>query len=130
MQQVKSRLMLSQEDHDIILSYLKRGWNTNTFNRQDAEELESEIKNAKIVKKEKLPEDVVRLDSIVVIREEDDSKMLEIKLVTPARADIKNRKISIMSPIGTALIGFRKGDKVSWKVPAGRKTFTILEVKN
>lgn len=130
MQQVKTRLMLSQEDHDIILSYLKRGWNNKTFNRQDAEELESEIRNAKVVKKEKLPEDVVRLDSVVVISEEDDNKLLELKVVTPARADIKNRKISIMSPIGTALIGFRKGDKVSWKVPAGRKTFTILEVKN
>ena len=37
---------------------------------------------------------------------------------------------SIMSPIGTALFGFRKGEKVSWRVPAGKKTFTILEVTN
>jgi regulator of nucleoside diphosphate kinase len=35
-----------------------------------------------------------------------------------------------MSPIGTALIGFRKGQQVKWKVPAGKKTFTIMNVQN
>lgn len=130
MQQVKTQLMLTQEDHDIILSYLKKGWSTSTFNRQDAEELEAEIRNARIVSKTDIPSDVVQLDSAVTIREEGNRKVIELTVVTPSKADIKNRKISIMSPIGTALIGFRKGNKVSWKVPAGRKTFTILEVKN
>lgn len=130
MQQVKTQLMLTQEDHDIILSYLKKGWSTSTFNRQDAEELEAEIRNARIVSKTDIPSDVVQLDSAVTIREEGNTKVIELTVVTPSKADIKNRKISIMSPIGTALIGFRKGNKVSWKVPAGRKTFTILEVKN
>jgi regulator of nucleoside diphosphate kinase len=51
-------------------------------------------------------------------------------LVAPDKADIKEKRISVMSPIGTALIGFRKGQKVKWQVPAGKKTFTILEVIN
>ena len=51
-------------------------------------------------------------------------------IVLPDKADIKERKISIMSPIGTALIGFRQGENVKWQVPSGKKTFTILEVNN
>jgi regulator of nucleoside diphosphate kinase len=35
-----------------------------------------------------------------------------------------------MAPIGMALIGFRKGQKVKWQVPAGKKTFTIVDVIN
>ena len=48
----------------------------------------------------------------------------------PDKADIKQRKISILSPIGTALIGFRQGENIRWQVPSGKKTFTILEVNN
>jgi len=51
-------------------------------------------------------------------------------LVTPDRANIKDRKISVMAPIGTALLGFRQGNKIKWKVPAGKKTFTIVNVTN
>jgi len=55
---------------------------------------------------------------------------MELMIVTPDRANIKEKKISIMAPIGTALIGFRQGQKVKWKVPSGNKMFTILEVSN
>jgi regulator of nucleoside diphosphate kinase len=50
--------------------------------------------------------------------------------VTPDKANIKEQKISIFAPIGTALIGFRRGQKINWQVPAGKKTFTIVEVSN
>jgi regulator of nucleoside diphosphate kinase len=55
---------------------------------------------------------------------------MELMIVLPDKANIKERKISIMSPVGTALIGFRQGENVKWQVPSGRKTFTILEVNN
>ena len=55
---------------------------------------------------------------------------MELKVVTPEKANIRQRLISIMSPVGTALIGFRKGQRVKWNVPGGKKVFTILEVRN
>ena len=130
MQKIKGRLMLAKEDYDIIMSYLRRGLRTITFNRRDAEELEGELKRAKVVAKEKLPDDVVRLNSTVTIKEEKENKVMEVMVVVPEKADIRQKKISIMSPIGTALIGFAKGHQVKWKVPAGNKTFTIMEVQN
>jgi len=100
------------------------------FDRRNAEELQSELKKAKIVEREEFPIDVVRLNSTVKIKAEDHDKIMEIILVTPDKADIKENKISIMAPVGTALIGFRQGQKVKWAVPGGKKTFTIVEVKN
>ena len=55
---------------------------------------------------------------------------MELILVTPDKADIKNRKVSVMAPVGAALIGFQQGNEVSWEVPSGKKKFTILEVIN
>lgn len=130
MQKIKNPLLLAKDDYDIIMHYVRRGLPTVTFNRQDAEELESELKKAKVVNKEELPDDVVRLNSKVTIKEEKENKIMELTVVTPEKANIKQRFISIMSPIGTALIGFRKGQQVKWKVPSGKKTFTIMEVRN
>jgi regulator of nucleoside diphosphate kinase len=130
MQQTRNRLLLTKDDYNIIMSYIRRGLPTITFNRHDAEELEIELKKAKVVDKEELPPDVVRLNSIVTIKEEKENKVMELTVVTPEKANIKQRLISIMSPIGTALIGFRKGQQVKWKVPAGKKTFTIMDVQN
>lgn len=130
MERKKKRLVLTKEDYKIIMHYLRSGLATVTFNRKDAETLESELKQARLVNDDQLPLDIVRLNSKVVIKEEKENKVLELTVVTPNKADIKQRLISIMSPIGTALIGFRKGERVKWKVPAGNKTFTILDVQN
>lgn len=130
MEKTKNRLVLAKEDYDIIMSCIRKGLPTITFNRRDAEELEKELKKARLVHKDELPQDVVRLNSTVVIKEAKENKEIELTVVVPEKANIKKRLISIMSPIGTALIGFRKGQQVRWKVPAGKKTFTIMNVQN
>lgn len=130
MQSVKEQLLLTKADYDTIMAYLKNGMTVATFNRHDAEELEMELKKAKVVGKEELPVDVVQLNSVVTIRDEKTTRVMIIKLVTPDKANIRERKISVLSPVGTALIGYRQGAKVSWQVPAGTKIFTILEVSN
>lgn len=130
MQKTNNRLVLAKQDYDVMMAYIRRGLPTITFNRQEAEELENELKRAKVVDKEKLPGDVVRLNSKVTIKEENENKIMELTVVTPEKANIKQRLVSVMSPIGTALIGFRKGQQVEWKVPSGNKTFTIMDVQN
>ena len=87
-----------------------------------------ELGRATIVKDEDLPADVIRLNSRVIVEEEVSKKKTEFKIVMPPFADISKRKISILTPMAAALIGFKKGDAVSWKMPAGLKSFKILEV--
>lgn len=128
MEAIKEQLILRKDDYELMMAYLKGNLDRNSFDRHNAEELEGELRKARLVEQDDFPGDVVRINSKVSIRDERDGKNIELTLVTPQKADIKQRKISILSPIGTALIGYRKGQKVQWKVPSGYKTFTILDV--
>lgn len=130
MKKLKNQLVLMKDDYNLLVTCLNYRSGRTTFDRQNAEDLLAELKKAKLVSKDEFPADVVRLNSTVRIKPEDKDYVMELMIVTPDKADIKERKISIMSPIGTALIGFRQGENVKWQVPSGKKTFTILEVNN
>jgi regulator of nucleoside diphosphate kinase len=129
MQKVKN-LLLSTGDYDTIHAMLKDTANKRCFSRHEAEELQEELKKATIVSRDMIPTDVVMLYSIVTIREKGSKKLRSFTIVPPAKADITKMKISVFSPMGTALLGYAKGEKVQWRVPAGLKTFIIVEVEN
>jgi regulator of nucleoside diphosphate kinase len=130
MKTINNSLILTKDDHNLLLSYLKGWWHNKTVDRRYAEALQGELKRAKLVETVDAPADVVRLNSKVIIKTAGKDEVMELTLVTPEQANIKEKRISIMAPIGTALIGFSKGQKVKWNVPAGKKTFTILDVIN
>lgn len=130
MKKATNQLILRKEDFALINSYLKNERSQRTFNKQEADDLQAELKKAKIVDKKDFPKDVVGIDSVVKIQTGTSGKKMMIKIVIPEKANIKENKISIMAPIGAALIGFHEGQKVKWKVPAGETTVTILEVIN
>jgi regulator of nucleoside diphosphate kinase len=130
MQTKKEQLLLVKQDYEQIMSGIKNGFGHQNVNRLDFEELTGELKKAVLVDKSELPPDVVRLNSFVTIKDEKEKKIIQVTVVMPDQANIKQRKISVLSPIGTALIGYRKGKKISWQVPAGKKTFLILDVNN
>lgn len=130
MQALNKQLILRKDDYNLLVSYLKSGLSNSMFNRQDAAELQTELKKATLVNTDDFPPDVVGLNSKVKIKSEGKKDILELMLVMPDKADIKKRKISIMAPIGTALLGFRQGQVVKWQVPSGKKKFTIIEVAN
>jgi regulator of nucleoside diphosphate kinase len=130
MKTMNKELILRTDDYKLLISYLNGRNGKTAFDRKNAEELHAELKKAKLVHKDEFPLDVVRINSTVKVRAEDKDEIMEFMLVTPDRANFKEGRISVMAPVGTALIGFRKGQKVKWRVPSGKKTFTILEVIN
>jgi regulator of nucleoside diphosphate kinase len=130
MKKINNRLVLRKDDYKLLISYLNGSHGKTAFDRRNAEDLQAELKKAKLVSDVDFPGDVVRLNSRVKIKAEDKDEVLELMIVTPEKANIKEKRISIMAPIGTALIGFREGQKVKWKVPAGNRTFTIVKVVN
>src|SRR5688572_26390656 len=111
MQQSISSLVLRKDDYDIIRSLLRNTDQKHSFDRKNVEELQLDLKKAKLVTPENFPPDVVRLNSRVKIKEENNDKILEFIVVTPDKANVKERRISVMAPIGAALIGFRKGQR-------------------
>ena len=126
----KSNLIIAYEDYETLNAYVKGLRMARNFDHKSAELLQGELKKAKLVKKHDLPNDVVRLNSRVRVKMGEKDKMIELMLVLPDKADLKDKKISVFAPIGTALLGFREGEKIKWDVPAGNKTFTIMKVIN
>ena len=122
--------MITHEDYAILNSYTRGITSAMDFDRSNAALLEAELKKAVIIKREKFPQDVVRLNSRVLVKEETKDKLIELVLVVPEKANILEKKISVFAPIGTALIGFKQGERVRWDVPAGSRTFTIMQVDN
>lgn len=121
-------VILLKEDFEILNSYVKNLHGMQVTEKENFSKLSQELKKAQIVEPEDFPSDAVRLGSIVKVKDLETKRDLEITIVLPQHADIKQKKISVLAPIGTALIGFRKGRKVSWNVPAGKKDFKIMEV--
>ena len=130
MKTIKSKIIIGKEDFETLNAYVRGLKWVRDFDRKNAASLQDELKKATIVEKDKLPEDVVRLNSRVIVKEGTKDKLIELVLVVPEKANIKERKVSVFAPIGTALIGFRQGEKVRWDVPAGSKIFTIMKVDN
>ena len=123
-------IILSKEDHDLIIFYLRNSNWRNPADRQSADKLEAELKRAKIVSKSNLHENIVRLNSYVKVRDLEANRLMKLMIVTPDKSNLKEMKISVLSPIGTALIGYRLGEYVKWKVPAGDRLFVIEDVIN
>ncbi len=92
------------------------------------EKLEGELNRGKVVKSKKIPKDVITMNSKVRLKDLDTQEEMIYWLVFPGDADPDQNKISILAPIGTALIGYRVGDVIEWKVPAGLRKLKVLEV--
>ncbi|MBS1738165.1 MAG: nucleoside diphosphate kinase regulator [Bacteroidetes bacterium] len=123
-------VVILKKDFDILSGMLSNMQGMQVNERENFRKLQGELSKATIVEETKMPEDVVRLNSIVTIKDLQTKKEMKLTLVIPVEADIREKKVSILAPIGTALIGFRKGKIVSWEVPAGKKDFEITDVLN
>ena len=94
-----------------------------------AEELLSEMERADVVTAEAIPPNVVQMGSDVVF-ESDNGETRRVRLVFPGQADIAAGRISILTPIGAALIGLSEGQSIAWKTRDGRsRQLTILAVE-
>ena len=90
--------------------------------------LDGELRRARVVPRSNLPRDVVSMNSTVRLRDLETREEETYTLVYPADADIGENKLSVLAPVGTALLGYRTGDVVEWPVPAGVSRFRIEEV--
>ena len=96
--------------------------------RENLAELEQELMHAEIVSPREIPDDVITMNSSVRLKDLDTKKELTYTLVFPSDADAGQNRISVLAPIGTALIGYRVGDIITWEVPAGRRRLKVEKI--
>jgi len=91
--------------------------------------LEEELGRAEVVDPTHIPPDVVTMNSRVRFIDEQTGEEREVMLVYPADADFTQHRVSILAPLGSALLGLRTGQAIDWPVPSGEvKRFRVLAV--
>ena len=106
--------VMKDPGHDQVCEYLDR--------------LEEELDRAEIVTPQSIPHDVITMRSRVRLRDLVSGQEMVYSLVFPNEADLRQGKISILAPIGTAMLGSQAGEIIEWDVPAGLKRFKVEEV--
>ena len=88
----------------------------------------SELERADVLPETAMPTDVVRIGSIIEF-EVDDGRRLKVQLVLPENADINAGRISVLTPVGAALIGLSRGQSMEWSGNDGKeRLLTVLAV--
>lgn len=118
------RIIITEED----MKKLRKLVNDEIDNKDKPHvlDLDVELKRAEIVDKSELPHDVITMNSRVLLLLDDAEEI--VSLVYPHEADMSQNNISVLSPIGTAIIGYREGDTVEWAVPSGVTKIVIQKV--
>lgn len=93
-------------------------------------QLESELERAVLVAADAVPAEVVTMDSAVRILDLGSGERREYTLVYPAQANAGAGRISVLAPLGTALLGYREGDELEWMMPGGLSRLRIERVRS
>lgn len=123
-----NNLIVNRQDFERIKMCITDAKQINSISTTDAEKLMNELKSATIVEPQAIPSDVVTMNSIVKLSFLNNNKQIQFQIVYPNQANLKENKISIFSPIATALIGYKVKDEIEWIVPAGLTKIRIDEI--
>lgn len=118
---LRPRITVGAQEHKQLMVLAMAGSDT-------ADDLLSEMERARVVLDTDLPEDIIRMGSTARYRT-DAGVETQVTLVYPAHADISCGRISVLTPVGTALVGLRTGQSITWITRNGRKNvLTVLSV--
>jgi transcription elongation factor GreA len=97
-------------------------------NERRIAELEQKLSQARIIDDHDIPSDVVLIGATVELKDLDSGEELKYLLVSEVEADYTQGKISISSPVGSALLNHKENETVEIKIPAGVLRYKILKI--
>lgn len=100
----------------------------NQYDLADLAELAAELARAQVVPSAQIPADVITMNSTVRLEDLESGEEMTYTLVFPNEADIDQHKISVLAPIGTAMLGYRVGDTLEWPVPGGVSRLKVKQI--
>lgn len=120
----REQIVITREDKKRLLRVLPR-LGTEYADREDLVLLAEEIERAVEVEPQDVPNDVVTLGSTVRVTDLETSASMEYTVVMPGEANYEAGRISVLAPLGTALLGYGVGDEIEWEVPRGVRRLRI-----
>ena len=121
-------LFITEKDYRRLNELLDVAESFDYRDRNDLKTLEAELKRTRVVDSRKVPGKVVTMNTRLRLRDLDTQGVSEVTVVFPSDADVDAGKISVLSPVGTAVLGYAEGDTIEWTVPAGKRRLLIEQV--
>ena len=118
----------TSSDHKLLKKITKS--NLSATNAKEINLLTQELDRGNIVEDNAIENDVIRINSEVIIEDMSTQKQMKFQIVLPSQANIKESKYSVLVPLSVAIIGFKVNDQVDWELPAGNKTLKVIAVNN
>ncbi|MFP4242455.1 MAG: nucleoside diphosphate kinase regulator [Chitinispirillaceae bacterium] len=122
-----NRIYITENDLDRLRALVQSA-KESMRNDQFLKSLEGELDRAEVVKPQEVPSDVITMNSEVSLMDMDTEEEMVYRLVFPDQADVDKGYVSILAPVGTALLGYRVGDIIEWKVPAGVAKWKVMKI--
>ena len=120
-------MYVTEKDFDRLCHLIQEQRQTNGAESNIAK-LSEELKRAKRLPAGEIPAEVVTMNSRVHVKELRSGSEMEITLVYPKQADVKEKKISVLAPLGVAILGYKEGDQIEWSLPNHRFSYKIEKV--
>lgn len=124
---MKHTIYITNFDRERLYSIINNYRSASPKMKAQIDRLEEELEKAVIVEPKDVPADVVTMNTKLRLRDEKSGEERILSLVFPSDADFEKNRLSVLAPVGTALLGYRVGDVIEWEVPSGTKTFRIIE---
>ena len=125
---MKGRIFIPREDMEKLRHLIEISGGMRSKDRGSIEALEDELDRAEIVEANRIPPNAVTMNSKVRLRDLDTGEEKIYRLVFPNRSLQGVDALSVLAPIGTALLGYQAGDVIEWPVPKGIRRLQVLEV--
>lgn len=122
------KIYVTEFDRTRLVNLLNVAGSWNDKDIDDLTRLENELEQVHVVSSQAIPSDVVTMNSRARVRDLDSSEEMVFTLVFPAEADYIRGRLSVLAPIGTALLGYRAGDTVELQVPSGVRRLKIEQI--
>ena len=121
-------IYITEEDRDNLVELIRNARFGPYRGSEYLVVLQRELDRATVVSANEMPGDVITMDSRVVLKDMNTGKNMRYTLVYPDQADASRDRISILAPIGTAMLGYRVGDTFEWKTPGGLCRYQVVEI--
>jgi regulator of nucleoside diphosphate kinase len=115
-------------DYDLQRLQTLLGKMANVEGEEYLQKLQVELARAQVVQPKDIPPDVITMNRQVRLVDMDNGDEMIYTLVFPGDADVAQGRISILAPIGTAMIGYRVGDVFEWQIPDGVIRLKVKEI--
>jgi regulator of nucleoside diphosphate kinase len=125
----ETNISITKPDHERLKKLIEIARERETdANREYIDRLEEELDRAEVVQQKGIPADVITMRSTVRLKDLATSEEMIYQLVFPTEANYDEGKISVLAPIGTAMLGYRRGDVIEWQVPSGVRRLSVEKV--